>query len=72
PPPPFLHPEDGIPHIPLCLVGSDIFIRDRELPKDDIIWEQELKAITAEERMNMVQAKVAKIRALVAKAKEKV
>ena len=42
-----------------------------ELPQDDLIWEQERKAITAEERMHKGQANVANIRAMLAKAKEK-
>ncbi|KAI3490525.1 hypothetical protein L1887_45360 [Cichorium endivia] len=42
-----------------------------ELPQDDLIWEQERKVITAEERMHKGQANVANIRAMLAKAKEK-
>ena len=42
-----------------------------ELPQDDVIWEQERKVITAEERMHKGQANVANIRAMLAKAKEK-
>jgi ATP-dependent DNA helicase Rep len=42
-----------------------------ELPQDDVIWEQERKVITAEERMQKGQASIANIRAMMAKAKEK-
>ncbi len=42
-----------------------------ELPQDNLIWEQERKVITAEERMHKGQANVANIRAMLAKAKEK-
>jgi ATP-dependent DNA helicase Rep len=42
-----------------------------ELPQDDVIWEQERKVITAEERMHKGQANVANIRAMLAKAKDK-
>ena len=42
-----------------------------ELPQDDVIWEQERKVVSAEERMQKGQASIANIRAMMAKAKEK-
>ncbi len=41
-----------------------------ELPQDDLIWEQERKVISAEERMHKGQANVANIKAMLAKAKK--
>ncbi len=42
-----------------------------ELPQDDLIWEQERKVVSAEERMHKGQASIANIRAMMAKAKAK-
>jgi ATP-dependent DNA helicase Rep len=42
-----------------------------ELPQDDVIWEQERKVITAEERMHKGQANVANIKAMLERAKGK-
>jgi len=42
-----------------------------ELAQDDVIWEQERKVVSAEERMQKGQASIANIRAMMAKAKEK-
>ena len=42
-----------------------------ELPQDDVIWEQERKVVSAEERMQKGQASIANIRAMMAKAKAK-
>ncbi|MGS6543507.1 hypothetical protein, partial [Enterobacter intestinihominis] len=77
----FFQAQDAIPDTKYRLVGSDMCIRDwvrpepsrflLVLPQDDVIWEQERKAITAEEGMHKGQAKVANIRAMVGKAKEK-
>ena len=41
-----------------------------ELPQDDLIWEQERKVISPEERMHKGQANVANIRAMLAKARK--
>ncbi|XNM69375.1 3'-5' exonuclease [Escherichia coli] len=41
-----------------------------ELPQDDVVWEQERKVITPEERMHKGQANVANIREMLAKAKK--
>ncbi|HBC82924.1 MAG TPA: ATP-dependent DNA helicase Rep, partial [Escherichia sp.] len=42
-----------------------------ELPQDDLLWEQERKVVSAEERMHKGQASIANIRAMMAKAKAK-
>lgn len=41
-----------------------------ELPQDDLIWEQERKVISPEERMHKGRANVANIRAMLAKARK--
>ncbi|MGS6578288.1 hypothetical protein, partial [Enterobacter hormaechei] len=75
PPPPQILTNTTQETILVSLCGGLVYLYKRQvvlLRQDVVMWEQERKDITGDERMHKGQANVANIRAMLAKPKEKV